>query len=254
MRVSWIRKTHRFLGLVIGLQLFLWTLSGFYFSWNDIEKVRGEHFVVGPSALALNDTTILSPNVVIASLAQRTPGIETIERVSLRLLLDEPVYEIKHYVNGEVRYALADSRTGASRSPLGRDEAVAVAQNDFVPDAAVLKTELVEEAGGHSEYRSRELPAYRVEFDHPSGSRIYVSVDRGLVTARRNNTWRVFDFLWMFHIMDYEARDDINNLILRVLSILGLATVVSGYLLWGFTSRFLHRRRRHVNTTRTVPL
>jgi len=68
-------------------------------------------------------------------------------------------------------------------------------------------------------------------------------VDRGLVTARRNKTWRVFDFLWMFHIMDYEDRDDINNLLLRVLSIFGLATVISGYLLWGFTSRFLRRRR-----------
>jgi hypothetical protein len=85
-----------------------------------------------------------------------------------------------------------------------------------------------------------------VEFDHPSNTRVYVSVDRGLVTARRNQTWRVFDFLWMFHIMDYEARDDINNLLLRLLSIFGLATVISGYLLWGSTSRFLRRRRRSI--------
>ena len=242
MRVSWIRKTHRLLGLIIGLQLLLWTLSGLYFSWNDIEKVRGEHLAASPAALALNDTTILSPDVVITLLTRRVPAIEKIMSISLRPLLNDPVYEIRYSVDGQIRYGLADARTGASRSPLGRDEAVAVAREDFVPDAAVLKTELIEEVGNHSEYRDRELPAYRVEFDHPSGTRVYVSADRGIVTAHRNNTWRVFDFLWMFHIMDYKTRDNINNLILRVLSILGVSTVVSGYLLWGFTSRFLRRR------------
>jgi len=243
MRISWIRRTHRFLGLIIGLQLLLWTLSGLYFSWNNIEKVRGEHLTAGPQALAPADSTILSPHVIIASLTQQITGVEEIESVSLRLLLDDPVFEIKHLVNGSVRYALADAHTGELRSPLGKDEAVAVAQQDFVPDAAVSKAEYVEEVGKSSEYRGRPLPAYRVEFDHPSNTRVYVSVDRGLVTARRNKTWRVFDFLWMFHIMDYEDRDDINNLLLRVLSIFGLATVISGYLLWGFTSRFLRRRR-----------
>jgi uncharacterized iron-regulated membrane protein len=242
MRVSWIRKTHRVLGLIIGLQLLLWTLSGLYFSWNDIEKVRGEHLADIPAALALNDTTMLPPHVVVALLKQRVPAIEKIMSISVRPLLDDPVYELKYAAAGKIHYVLTDARTGAPRSPLGKDEAVAVAREDFVPDAAVLKTELVEEVGKHSEFRDRELPAYRVEFDHPSGTRVYVSADRGIVTARRNNTWRVFDFLWMFHIMDYEARDNINNLILRVLSILGLTTVVSGYLLWGFTSRFLRRR------------
>ena len=242
MRVSWIRKTHRLLGLIIGLQLLLWTLSGLYFSWNDIEKVRGEHLAAGPAALALNDPTLLPPHVVATLLTQRVPAIEKITSISLRPLLNDTVYEIRYSVDGQARYGLVDARTGAARSPLGRDEAVAVARADFVPEAAVLKTELVEEVGNHSEYRDRELPAYRVEFDHPSGTRVYVSADRGIVTARRNNTWRVFDFLWMFHIMDYQTRDNINNLILRVLSILGLTTVVSGYLLWGFTSRFLRRR------------
>jgi hypothetical protein len=159
-------------------------------------------------------------------------------------MMDDAVYEVEYLLNKEVCFALVDASRGTIRSPVGREEAVAVAKADFVPDVPVLKTELIEVAGSHSEYRGRELPAWRVEFDHPSHTRIYVSADRGLVRARRNNTWRVFDFLWMFHIMDYEARDDINNLLLRILSIFGVATVTSGYLLWGYSSRFLRRRRR----------
>jgi len=244
MRVVWIRKTHRFLGLVIGLQLLLWTVSGLYFSWNNIEEVRGEHLVAEPGLLAPDYSAWLSPGEAIASLSKHTSGVEGVSGVSLRSLLGGAVYEINYLLNKKDHYALVDANSGEVRSPLGREEAVAIAVADFVPDATVLRTDLIEEAGGHSEYRGRELPAWRVEFDHPSGARIYVSADRGLVRARRNNTWRVFDFLWMFHIMDYEARDDINNLLLRILSIFGVATVVSGYLLWGYSSRFLGRRRR----------
>lgn len=244
MRVYWIRKIHRFLGLIIGLQLLLWTASGLFFSWNDIEKVRGEHLTAPPPALAPIDAAILSPRDALETAARRFPGWEHAESISLRTLLDDPVYEVRFRAEGTVRYGLIDARSGRLRSPLAEAEAVALAVNDFVPDADVTNVELLESVGSASEYRDRDLPAYRVDFGHPTGTRIYVSADRGLVTARRNNTWRVFDFLWMFHIMDYEARDDINNILLRVLSVSGLATVLSGYLLWGFTSRYLRRRTR----------
>jgi len=248
MRISWIRRTHRYLGLVIGLQLLLWTVSGFYFSWNTIEQVRGEHLSVGPRGLAPTDTTFLSPGVITAALSQRLSDIEEIEHVTLRSLLGEPVYEVMYHVNGDVRYTLANARTGVFRSPISSEEAVAIAKADFAPDAPVLAVELIGDVGEDSEYRGRELPVYRVVFDHPSGTRLYVAAERGLVTARRNNTWRVFDFLWMIHIMDYEARDDINNILLRLLSILGVVTVLSGFLLWGFTSPVLRRRRRRTGT------
>ena len=155
-------------------------------------------------------------------------------------------YDHRGQVN--VRYTLASARTGVFRSPISRDEAVAIAKADFTPDAPVLAVEFIGAVGEDSEYRGRELPVYRVVFDHPSGTRVYVAAERGLVTARRNNTWRVFDFLWMIHIMDYEARDDINNILLRLLSILGVVTVLSGFLLWGFTSPVLRRRRRRTGS------
>jgi hypothetical protein len=51
--------------------------------------------------------------------------------------------------------------------------------------------------------------------------------------------WRWFDFLWMFHIMDYETRDDVNNNLLRVASATGLAFALSGIwlLLYSFSRR-----------------
>jgi len=39
------RKTHRYLGLFIGLQFIMWTISGLYFSWTDIDEIHGDQFL-----------------------------------------------------------------------------------------------------------------------------------------------------------------------------------------------------------------
>jgi hypothetical protein len=152
------------------------------------------------------------------------------------------VYEIAYRRTDRPGWALADAATGRLRPPVDRDEAVAIARRDFAIEAAVASVELVTATGGGSEYRGKPLPAYRVDFDHPLGTRIYVSADRGAVTARRNDRWRLFDLLWMLHIMDYSDRDDFNTWWLQGVSALGLLTVVSGFVLAGMTSPRLRRR------------
>ena len=63
----------------------------------------------------------------------------------------------------------------------------------------------------------------------------------GRPTCGHDVRWRQFDFLWMMHIMDYEARDDFNTVVLQVASTLGLVTVLSGFVLAGVTSSRLRR-------------
>ena len=38
-----IRKSHRYLGVFIGIQVFFWTVSGVFFSWTSIDEIRGDH-------------------------------------------------------------------------------------------------------------------------------------------------------------------------------------------------------------------
>ena len=38
-----VKKFHKYLSLFISIQLLLWTISGIFFSFNNIELVRGEH-------------------------------------------------------------------------------------------------------------------------------------------------------------------------------------------------------------------
>ena len=39
-----VRKTHKYLSILISIQLLLWTISGIYFAFNQIELVRGEQY------------------------------------------------------------------------------------------------------------------------------------------------------------------------------------------------------------------
>ncbi len=39
-----VRNTHKYLSFFISVQLFLWTVSGIYFTFNKIELVRGEQY------------------------------------------------------------------------------------------------------------------------------------------------------------------------------------------------------------------
>lgn len=67
-----IRKSHRYLGVFIGIQLLFWTISGLYFTWTDINEIRGDHLRKDGSAIESIEGTI-SPAVINGKLLQKEP-------------------------------------------------------------------------------------------------------------------------------------------------------------------------------------
>jgi hypothetical protein len=137
---------------------------------------------------------------------------------------------------------LAHAVTGKLREPLNQQEAVAVAARHFNGQPAVIGTEYLTKTNSHHEYREQPLPAYAVTFTHPSNTTVYVSTELGTVQKFRNDKWRIFDFLWMLHTMDYESRDEIGNMLLRIFSIFGLITILSGFSLYIISSSWWKRK------------
>ena len=248
----WARQAHRYLGVLIGIQFVLWTVGGLYFSWTDLDEVHGDHLRSAPSFLD-GDIDLASPAAAIAAIREQS-AVDSIASIVLLDVLDAPVYRIQYFSRdaGEVlrRTQLADASTASLRPELSREEAVRMAERIFVGRAPTASIERLTEGnvGTHHEYREQPLPAWAVRFGHPENATVYVSAEMGVVQSVRNDRWRVFDFLWMLHTMDYRGRDDINNVVLRIFSILGLVTITSGFVLFALTSRRLrswttHRRR-----------
>jgi uncharacterized iron-regulated membrane protein len=199
-----LRKLHRYLGVFIGIQFLLWTLGGLYFSWTNIHEIRGDHLRREKAEINFKQNFI-SPKAVV----------EDIEKMA--------------EVSAIIRPAISE------------DEAKKIAAESLV-NSSPFKSIIyltAENVGGHHEYREKPLPAWAVTFENDLT--VYLSAETGQVGAVRTNEWRIFDFLWMLHTMDYRARDDINNYVLRAFSILGIATILSGFILFFVSSKFIAR-------------
>lgn len=216
---SKIRKTHRYLGIFIGIQFLLWTISGMYFSWTDIDEIHGDQYR-NPEMVQTNFDELLSPSEATEM---------DIHAVELKEIAGKPYYWINHSM-------LHDARTGEMKNELTEAEALAIAEKNMIPGLEVSGIEKITSTGKHHEYRGSPLPAYVISYATPNDIRAYVSIADGTFRTLRHRDWRWFDFLWMTHTMDYEGRDDFNTFVLRAFSLLGLITVMSGFLLWFISS------------------
>lgn len=250
----YIRKSHRYLGVLLGIQFLLWTIGGLYFSWSNMDEVHGDLEKKHPPLLSSN-VQLISPSAILDSI-KAIHRIDSIVSIQLIEILGKPFYQIRcvtalkqtaasshehdpvHAMNH-----LADAVTGELREPLTKDEAVAVARQFFKGDPVVVSVEHIKNTDKHHEYREQPLPAYAVTFKHPNNTTVYVASELGTVQKFRNKPWRIFDFLWMLHTMDYESRDHIGNTLLRIFSIFGLITVLSGFVLFFVSSKLFRKNK-----------
>jgi hypothetical protein len=222
----WARKAHKWIGLLIGLQALLWMGSGLYMTVISIDIIHGDHLAHVEQAPLDAQRVAVTP----AALAERFPGLQ---RFRLKRFMGQAVYEVHH----DGGAALVDARSGAMLSPLPeariREAATALYQGDAPLQGATLLHEAPQEVA------TRPVPMWQVRFADSGNTALYLSPDTGELLAKRHTLWRVFDFVWMLHIMDYESRTDVNNTLLRVASAIGLVFALSGIwlLFYSFNKR-----------------
>ena len=148
---------------------------------------------------------------------------------------------------------LYDLTDGRRLSPLPPALAAEIAEADHLGTARAVRVTLVTEQS--PEYRAA-LPAWRVEFDDGDARALYVARDTGAVTARRSTLWRVYDFLWGLHIMDFRGHENFNTPLLVIATALALVVVVTGIVLFpvrlGLTAWL--RRRKRLRRDPPIPL
>jgi len=228
-------KVHKWLALVMAIQIVFWFVSGLFFAVVPIETVRSEHMVTkaAPVPISLSDAAAGLQRLGVA-------GANGGERIELRSVMGRPVAMVSA---GAARPRLYDLGSGRQLSPIPAPLAVAIAERDHIGDDRAVGYALVTEAS--PEYRGA-LPAWRVDFEGDNAVSFYVAGDTGVVSARRSTLWRVYDFLWSLHIMDFKDHEDFNTPLLIVATALALVMVVTGIIL--FPSRLGYnawkRRRR----------
>ena len=208
-----IRKIHKYLSLFISLQLLLWTASGIYFAYNKIENVRGEQY---------REQTSFS-----VDLGKINFEVEDISTLSFANRLNERVVVIRD-TQGK-KYFDFD---GNLIDKISFEDALKVVKTKT--NLSPLSVEEVTEAKKRAEYRGRDLPIYRVVSTNKQNEEInvYVNPYSGDISAVRSTQWRIWDLLWGFHIMDWQDRDNIGNIFLKIFSVLALLSAITGIVLF----------------------
>ncbi len=218
------RKVHKWVGLVLGIQILLWFLSGFLMSWMPIDEIRGNH--------------LLQP------VKTQPIKLESLEFSPLKQQLESPVVAVtlKNWLGQQV--AEVQTSDGLARfyvpswqvvAPLDAAAVRRILAARLVPGLTIGTITRLTEVP--AEVRGRQAPLWQAQLLDDENSRIYVAEATGEVVAKRTDRWRLFDFMWMLHIMDYDEREDFNHPLLYLTALSALLFTLTGFVLLYFQLR-----------------
>jgi hypothetical protein len=215
-------RFHIWLSWIVGLQILIWIATGLFMALSPIETVRGEHLVREAPAVDLRGASIRAPAAVL------TRETRAVERLTLKTWLGRPTYEIR-YADG--RAAMIDAVSGKRLTPITKTAAEMAARTVYAGPPADATATRVDPKAVPLDFR-RDEPAWAVRFTgavtRRGGTVFYVSAETGEVLTRRTDRWRLYDFMWGLHIMDWRGREDFNSPLLIAASALSLVSVLAG--------------------------
>jgi uncharacterized iron-regulated membrane protein len=232
--LRWALRLHKWLALIVAVQVLFWVGGGLVMTLMPIERVRGEHRLVEPRPAALPLDRAVPPGVVAAKAGR--PLAELMLMGGAR----GPIW-MAHTTDG--RAIVFDALTGVRLPPLDEAGARRAAAAAYRGPGRVMSAERLSRAPQETR---KEGPLWRVDFDDPEGTTFYVAPDTGEVVSRRSDMWRVYDFMWRLHILDFRTGDNFNHPLLVGLAALTLVVTLTGYvLLWIRLRKDLRPARRN---------
>ncbi|TPV60818.1 PepSY domain-containing protein [Aestuariibacter sp. GS-14] len=237
-----IRTLHKWLMRCIGIQMFIWAATGLYMVSMDIHFIHGETLTDDKHAtFNIGDATY-----PISELLARFP---TATDIVLYKRLDTLAYQFS--VTNSKQSIVVSAQNGNELSLITQSDASHIALASVAEPANIRLTKLIDlPQAMPAELSPRWLPVWQVTFDDLAATTFYIQQSTGQIVTRRHHFWRAFDWMWRFHIMDYDDGENVANPLLTVLAILAVIAIISGVVL--LISRFIPVRPSGVNTAEGV--
>lgn len=226
-------QIHLWLGAAFGIQVMLWLVSGLAMVIIPIQAIRGEHLRTEEPTPAIRWADDALP---LADLIDRQPADILSARTGT--LAGSPVWRLETRAGS----VMVDAITGQSLTPVSEALATDIARSRQVGLGDILSTSWLDtpprEAG-------LTVPAWKVEFEAGEATpptTFYINSQTGELRAVRTTAWRIYDFFWGVHIMDWSTRENFNSWWIKVTSIIALLFGLAGvyltvYRLWMMARR-----------------
>ncbi|MBR8842947.1 hypothetical protein [Pseudoalteromonas sp. JC3] len=211
------RKLHKYLGYLLFLQIFAWLLGGLVMSAIPLAKIHGKH-------LAHRSLDNPFPTAAYqADLNQLVQSTVQVRQIQFGHFLDTPIIKLN-----QDEKLIFNGITGAPFTTPNQQQIIQQAKQHLLIAADVSHIERLATAPREAGYKE---DVWRVEYNDILSTTLYLSATSGEVVTVRSTLWRIFDFFWMLHIMDYDEREDFNNPLLISFAATSVLFCLTGILL-----------------------
>lgn len=224
--MKFVRPVHKWLSLIVGLQMLLWLISALYFNTMDPGKAAGNTYrgkIV--QDVAIEPLRLLEPQQILAK-AKASRALKVVQ------LLGQPYYLLTHesglYRHFKASYSLINAYNG---EPTTIDKIMArklAAQSYSGPGAVVSVSRL---SPPIADFPKQQNPLWRVNYDDGINTSVYLNAETGRIIGHSDDDKRLAGLFFKLHFMDYSNQGSFNNWLIIFFAIATLWLVLSG-IIW----------------------
>lgn len=215
--MKFLQWLHRWTGLILLIQLMLWTISGLYFALVDHHGMKGQQYFNMQEAEVLNTAQLANMSTAWWD------DFNGVTKVHSYTTLGLPRVAVHH--QGGITYL--DGRDG-SLWQTDQNFAQKIAQASYSGPGSLTRITPIERTRELHDWRGQ---GYRLDFDDDLNTRVYVDRTSGTVIDHRNTPWVVADWMFRLHFIDYTGGRNFNNLVAIVAAVMTLWFALSGFIL-----------------------
>lgn len=218
--LRWSLQLHKWIALVVAVQVLGWVAGGLVMTAIPIEHVRGENHAAA-ATLAVIDTKRLVPLEKQLALAEMTD----VGGATLKNTPRGPIWVLKSAAGSEGWW---NAYTGENVDEIAAQDARRFALGAYKGEGKLTRVDYEETAPKEAQVSG---PLWRASFDDREHTRLYLDAFTGEVLSRRSDLWDLYDFFYQIHIMNFGATRTYNHPLIIAAAAASLFVVLTGSVL-----------------------
>ncbi|WDE11419.1 2Fe-2S iron-sulfur cluster-binding protein [Thalassomonas haliotis] len=222
--MQYLKALHKWTSVVVGIQLLLWLISGFYFVIMDHQDARGSVYRVRPPVQQIDHQRLLEPGLIL-SRQQASVGLQQITLLGIPYYLlthEQGLY--RHFTNS---YSLVNAYNG-ELTRINEAMASSLARSSYNGPGTVVSA--LRLAPPVADLPKEQNSVWQVNFDDDINTSVYLDAGSGHVIGHSNDDKRFADFFFMLHFMDYGSVKGFNNIQIIFFAVVTLFLSLTGFI------------------------
>lgn len=212
----WIHQVHRWLGLIVLLQVLFWSSGGLLMAFLDFSDLYVDPPQPGLTLPALSPQ-MLATRLQQAGVKGPFDTFQLVQRGGSTWFQVQPRSGDPLLVNSH----------GQIVSPISETQIRNFARSYYRGTGALVQLEKLSRSGGN--YVS-DRPLWRARFADAAGTEIYLEPQTGALLARRKRSWGIYHLMWELHLTKYTPWSSVNKGLMALLALMNIVVALTGLL------------------------